>query len=221
MASPASQETNETGDVVRQLTHELRQPLSTIETAAYYLEMVLGKADERVFRQVEKIQQMVEQMNWMLSDAVHYLQASVPHPHQMDLAEIIGEILAGYESKEAATVSWSATSVAPLVYMDPSQALHLVRSVLVVFRQMADSEQPVLITLVPEGPSTVFTCACAVRAEVLDRSPELFAPFYSPHSSGSGLALAGVRRIVEVHGGVFRLSREGTRLTLEVRLPAN
>ncbi|MBK5294679.1 MAG: hypothetical protein JJE04_23735, partial [Acidobacteriia bacterium] len=53
----------EAASVVRHLTHELRQPLSTVESIAYYLQMVTPRQDLKTQHQLEKLQQLVEQMN--------------------------------------------------------------------------------------------------------------------------------------------------------------
>jgi hypothetical protein len=55
-------------DFIRTLAHELRQPLSTIESIAYYLTLILPE-DEKVREQLERIQMLVEQSNWMLNSA--------------------------------------------------------------------------------------------------------------------------------------------------------
>lgn len=57
-------------DVVRNLSHDLRQPLSAIEAIAYYLEMTLppDQLDARKF--LIQIQQMVERASSILVEAV-------------------------------------------------------------------------------------------------------------------------------------------------------
>jgi signal transduction histidine kinase len=219
VVAPANQQTNEISDVVRHLAHELRQPLSTIETAAYYLEMVLGRTDARVSGQVEKIQQMVAQINWMLSDTLHFMQGPAPHPLWIDLARMIEEILETCDSQGFAEVRWNAPSVAPHVYMDPSQAHHLICSALTVFRQLADSGQTVSLSLIPDGQMALFTCACAAPMNLPDCSDDPFTLFHSPRPTGTGLALASVRRIAESNGGDSHLFRDGEYLKLIVRLP--
>ena len=67
-------------EVIRHLAHELRQPLSTIESIAYYLEIILPKTNSKAREQVGKLQQMVHQSNWILTDAIHFLQAAPPRP---------------------------------------------------------------------------------------------------------------------------------------------
>jgi signal transduction histidine kinase len=87
-------------EVVRQLSHELRQPLSTMESIAYYLSMVVPGHDLRVRQQVEKLQSLVEQMNWVLADAVHFFQATPPNPQMVDLNELITEAVSGEQAQK-------------------------------------------------------------------------------------------------------------------------
>ena len=67
---PLQSQSNETEHVVRNLTHDLRQPLSAIEAIAYYLEMTLppDQLDARKF--LLQIQHMVERANSILVQAV-------------------------------------------------------------------------------------------------------------------------------------------------------
>ncbi len=50
-----------------ELAHDLRQPLSTIESLAYFLEMTTP--DDRVCRHLEQIRLMVTRANWILDHA--------------------------------------------------------------------------------------------------------------------------------------------------------
>jgi nitrogen-specific signal transduction histidine kinase len=58
-------------DVVRDLAHELRQPLSAIEAIAYYLEMTLPAEQVAVRQHLLRIQKLVEQSSDIVSRAVH------------------------------------------------------------------------------------------------------------------------------------------------------
>ena len=51
-----------------ELAHELRQPLSTIESLAYYLEIT--SADEQVCRYLEQIRMLVTRANGILDHAI-------------------------------------------------------------------------------------------------------------------------------------------------------
>ena len=56
--------------VLSELVHDLRQPLSTIESVAYYLEIILPPNESKAREQVAKLQQLVEQSNELLNAAL-------------------------------------------------------------------------------------------------------------------------------------------------------
>ena len=70
-------------DVVRLIAHDLRQPLSTIESIAYYLSLVLprGTGEEaKIHEQLQQIQQLVEQSSWILTSGVQLTDISRAAP---------------------------------------------------------------------------------------------------------------------------------------------
>jgi hypothetical protein len=55
--------------IVRDFIHDLRQPLSSIEAIAYYLEMTLPAEQPEARQYMRKLQQLVEQANSILQHA--------------------------------------------------------------------------------------------------------------------------------------------------------
>lgn len=67
----------ETELLLKNLVHDLRQPLSTIETSAYYLNLLLSEGTQRAQEQVRTIEHQVDRAAALLSEAVaelHRLQ---------------------------------------------------------------------------------------------------------------------------------------------------
>jgi phosphoglycerate-specific signal transduction histidine kinase len=60
------------------LAHELRQPLSNIESIAYHLSLVLPQSDEAVQGSLTRIRQLVEQSNGILTDGLRQAAAGPP-----------------------------------------------------------------------------------------------------------------------------------------------
>src|SRR5450759_1521052 len=127
----------EAADVVRHVAHELRQPLSTIESIAYYLEITLPHAESRARAQASKLQQMVHQCNLILADAIHYLQAAPPRPELLDLSEIISEILTEWSGEDAIQMKYEPAEHLPPVLLDASQAQHLLCNLFTFYQQVA------------------------------------------------------------------------------------
>ena len=57
-------------DVLATMAHDLRQPLSNIETIAYYLSMILPAGDAKIQAHLARIRELVEESNDILSRSV-------------------------------------------------------------------------------------------------------------------------------------------------------
>src|SRR5450631_2013602 len=81
--------------VLETIAHELRQPLSAIESIAYYLSLVLprdgGPARERAVR----LQDLVEQSNWILTSALQLADRAPLAPQLLNLEELVTQAVAG------------------------------------------------------------------------------------------------------------------------------
>ncbi len=56
-------------EAVRDFIHDLRQPLSSIEAIAYYLEMTLPAEQQQARQYMRRLQQLVDQANAILQNA--------------------------------------------------------------------------------------------------------------------------------------------------------
>ena len=93
-------------ELMRTLAHELRQPLSTIESIAYYLTLILPQ-DEKTTEQLGRIQMLVEQSNWMLTSAQLLTDPIQIERRPVDLRELASSIEA-IDATDAGTVEGDA-----------------------------------------------------------------------------------------------------------------
>jgi signal transduction histidine kinase len=61
-------------ELLKSLVHDLRQPLSTIETSSYFLKLLIPEDCDRAHEQLTIIQQQVERAAFLLTQAVVELQ---------------------------------------------------------------------------------------------------------------------------------------------------
>ena len=200
--------------MVRQIAHELRQPLSTIESIAYYLNLILPRDDPRARTQLERLQKLVDQSNWIVSNAVHYVQASPAAPQLLDLTEIVGAAAA---ECGIGSLLRSELDELELVRLDASQAVHLFRNLLTYFRHIATAEHPVRLRVCREPAAVEVHLSTTAPGHSMGEVYSLFEPFSPGLPAGSGLSLASVRRIIEAHDGQVDIDADavtGVRVTL-------
>jgi signal transduction histidine kinase len=77
-------------EVLANVAHELRQPLSNIESIAYYLAMVLPQGDGRAQSELARIRCLVEQSGAILTQGLRRAgyPLSIPNPDPFKASDI-------------------------------------------------------------------------------------------------------------------------------------
>ncbi len=112
-------------DLIHTLAHDLRQPLSTIESIAYYLTLILPE-DEKTREQLDRIQQLVEQSNWMLTSAQLLSDSIAAATQEIDLRELISGLAVAAIGEEL-----------PAVHGDPNVIRAAIENIATLYRQFA------------------------------------------------------------------------------------
>ncbi len=195
----------ESGKFMETLAHELRQPLSAIESTAYYLSMVLPRGEKRAQEHALRMQRLIEQANWILSCAVQLADTSPLAPQPLDLEEFITQTVAAQPSEAEGLVRLDLSGNLPLVDLDPGRARSLIGNLLAMTRRAADGAQSLRIRTAtrPGEPREV-------SLELQVEAPEHVCSERSEECLGAGAALGieSARRIVDAHGGSFRIDFE-------------
>src|SRR5258706_10483480 len=75
------------------IAHELRQPLSAIESIAYYLNLVLPQDGSPGRAQAARLHELVEQSNWILTCALQLADPSPLASEPLDLEKLLTQMV--------------------------------------------------------------------------------------------------------------------------------
>ena len=123
--------------LVQNLAHELRQPLSTIESIAYYLELALPNADPRVVEQLTRLRHLVEQSGWILNDSLSLMQQSNPKPESVDLDELLSEFVLEQMQHDPSRPHFNLQLGSVPAWIDCQQGRELIHAICRLFRTLA------------------------------------------------------------------------------------
>lgn len=212
------------GQLVGGVAHELRNPLFGISATldAFATQFV---AHPRLLQMDKLLRGQVEQLNALALDLLDYGKSGVG---QLTLGSIetplrlaVGEC-AARAAESGVTLDLALPAGLAPVAMDAPRLLQ-------VFRNLIQNA----LAFSPPGGAVRIECvaeADLVRIDVLDRGsgfapadlPNVFEPFFSRRTGGTGLGLSVVQRIVERHGGTVEAkAREGGGAQMVVRLPVS
>lgn len=206
-------------EIVQHLAHQVRQPLSAMETIAYYLEMNLAQHGP-VFQHASRLREMVEQASWMLSDVLQHLTQAPLQKSEVCLNELVTEAASMLSLPRRATVTVETDEALPAVQGDVTQLQHLLQTLIQVSARLSHGQGPTRLLLRQESGFAVLEMQTADRFDATAPVATLFVAYSGHPAFHGGLGLLNVRRIAEAHGGDCEALRpqEGS-LTVRVRLP--
>ncbi|MCX6610334.1 MAG: hypothetical protein NTW74_05720 [Acidobacteria bacterium] len=196
--------------LLNNLAHELRQPLSTIESIAYYLELALPHGDPRVLEQLTRLRHLVEQSGWILNDALSLSQPRFVNPEAVDLDEILSEFVLEQAQQDSHWPHLDLELAGAPVWMDFEQAREMVHGICRFFRTVAKAGSEIKVdTRVLSGGSILLRA----RAEGQNGDDSSLPP-------GSNLTLEWLERIATQNSATLAIHLlDPARLELTVEVP--
>ncbi|MFO0671036.1 MAG: HAMP domain-containing sensor histidine kinase [Polyangiaceae bacterium] len=213
------------GKMAAHVTHEIRNPLSSIGLNLELLDeelQKLGPHDDAsallraVSREVNRLELLSEE----------YLRlARLPSP-RMEAEDIAGTVrdVADFSRAElersSVTISVAVEPDLPPVVFDESQIRQALQNLLRNAREAMPQGGEVSVRVLAEGMSVVIRVDDRGGGIPEEIRAHVFDPFFSTKGEGTGLGLAITRQIVLAHGGTLDCEpREGGGTSFRIGLP--
>jgi signal transduction histidine kinase len=212
------------GKIAAQITHEVRNPLSSIGLNAELLEEELaGSPDARklaqaIVREVDRLAGITEQ----------YLRfARLPRPDLApeELNDLVGSLLSflrGELEARGVTVEAELARDLPPALVDENQIRQALLNILRNGAEaMVDGGRLKVSTAAdPDGRTVTVRISDTGPGIAAEHQPKIFDPFFTTKEKGTGLGLALTQQIVVEHGGrieVISAPGEGTTFVVYLK----
>jgi len=211
-----------TGRLAAEIAHQLKNPLSIINNAAFNLQRSLRDVKPEAGVQLEIIREEINRSDRIITELMGYAQLSEGQVERLNLSdELDGAIAqslppgAGYEI----TVKRDYHHELPPMLMQRAHLREIFVNILLNAREALHGKGAIEIMALPgENESVLVTFKDDGPGIPADRLPRVFEPYFSTKEKGTGLGLAIVKHNTELYGGNVRVESElgkGTRFTLQ------
>jgi nitrogen fixation/metabolism regulation signal transduction histidine kinase len=206
----------------RPIAHDVRNPLTPIKLTIQNL-IAAHRNDRKAFEQefekgAELILEQIEALHRIAGDFSAYARLPARRLEAVPLGALLDEIAALYAASGGAAVLAEAPAE-PLPVRGDRDELRRALINLVANGRQAGSRTVLMRARAEDGfvRLDVVDDGTGFAPEALDR---IFEPSFTTKTSGTGLGLPIVKRIVDDHGGTIAIATEpGRGTTVTVRLP--
>ena len=213
--------------LTRELVHEIRNPLNSVNLNLQILEEDLSaenaNSSSDLQKRVQRIRREVERLDRILTDFRRYANLPPLTFETCDLAVLIEEVLDFNEpeaQKQNVQVNREIQAL-PLVQLDQSQFKQALLNLIINGVQAMEDGGTLTVRAKPlnEGVQIeVEDTGLGIEPEQFDK---IFDLFLSTKEEGTGVGLTIVKQIIEGHGGRVNVeSNPGQGTTFSILLPA-
>lgn len=200
------------GKMAAHVTHEVRNPLSSIALNLDLLEEELSPDAREAKALVRAIALEVQRLSVLSDQYLSMARRKAPELEEVDVTEVVSSAASFMKrdlEKNHVDLAVDLADQLPWVQADPAQVRQVLFNLLRNAREAGASHvwleaeanaDGVLISVEDDGPGVP-----------TERVEELFDPFFTTKDHGTGLGLAVTREIVRAHGGrlEYRTRPEG------------
>jgi two-component system sensor histidine kinase HydH len=212
------------GRMAAGVAHEVRNPLSSIKGLALLLKNKFSSASKE-YETTSLLIQEVERMNRTISELLSFSRPAALDLQQVNIEELLSDTLqlvAADTASEHVKTSLDCAGDLPLLMVDRDRLSQVFINILLNGVQAMEQggELQIVARMQPEGKQIELLFkdqGSGIQPEYL---PQVFFPYFTTKTGGTGIGLAISQKIIADHGGTIRVESEpGKGTTVFVELP--
>ncbi len=210
------------GNLAAGVAHEVRNPLSSIKGYATYFKSLFPENTENR-KAAEVLIDETDRLNRVITELLEISRPSDIKPQQTDLRLLIETTLRliqpDAETGSKLDITQEIADTIQYVFIDPDRFTQVLMNIYLNCIQ-AMPEGGLLHTQVNQVHNQVVIIISDTGIGLSDEArSKMFNPYFTTKTTGTGLGLPIVQRIVEAHNGVITVSSEkgkGTSVTITI-----
>jgi PAS domain S-box-containing protein len=234
------------GQLAGGVGHELRNPLSVINTSIYYLKLTQPEASEKIKEHHAMIEQEVHNADKIISDLLDFARVISSDRKPVSAAKLVRQTLKRFPVPPSVKVTLKLPLTLPMVFADPRQVEQVLGNLTTnacqamvnggkltisarLHKGLSENDAPGGVTAAGDGGGSNFVMekemvGIAVKDTGTGITPEnmkkLFEPLFTTKAKGIGLGLAVSQKLAEANGGRIEVESEvGKGSTFTLYLP--
>jgi len=214
-------------DMAKQVAHEIKNPLTPMKLNIQLLRKLFDTDPEKAKAKIERISnaivEQIDNLAAIASEFSTFAQMPAPNNETIDLGKLIESVLLLFSKEENTHISQDLPLAACFVFADKNQLLRVFNNLIKNAMQAIpdDREGQIHISLSCDQQRATVAVrdnGCGIPT---DRQNQIFTPYFTSKSSGTGIGLSMCKTIITMANGKIYFDSTpdiGTTFTVEIPL---
>jgi PAS domain S-box-containing protein len=223
------------GQMAGSISHELRNPLSVISNAVYFLKISQPDASDKIKEYLNLIEKHTNISTKIVTDLLDFASSESVQRQSVSVSDLIRQTLEHFPAPDSVQVTLDLPADVLQTYADPQHVIQVLGNLILNACQAMDSSAGMILTSSTENISKGGQLTITSRAHdnminivvqdsgagiSAENMKKLFDPLFTTKPKGIGLGLAVSKKLIEANGGRIEVQSEvGVGSTFTVWLP--
>lgn len=213
-------------EMARQVAHEIKNPLTPMKLQIQLLERAADKDSEKAKEMIKKVaKSLIEQIDSLAhiaSEFSNFAKMPAAKNEHFILNNLVESVYTLFSEEHNMVLELNICDEKLSIFADKDQILRVLNNLVKNAIQAIPSERPGLVTISLQ--KTAYYAVIKVSDNGVgipeDRKENIFVPYFTTKTSGTGIGLAMSKNIVEsAKGQIYFESKEGVGTDFYVELP--
>jgi|GEM_PF-860706 len=210
------------GQLAGGVGHELRNPLSVINNAIYYLKVIQSNADDNVKEYLDLIESEVHDAERIVSDLMDFSRTKPIEREEILMTDLLCNVLEKQPPPKKIEIAKQVAPNLPTIFIDPRQISQVLANLLSNAYQAMPEGGGIELHLSCEDDSVLLKIADSGKGIPPENLKKIFEPLFTTKRRGIGLGLSVTKNLVEANGGSISLkSKVGKGSVFTLSFPAH
>lgn len=218
-------------EMAKQVAHEIKNPLTPMKLSLQHLQRVFDPSDpdirEKMARVTQSVIEQIDALANIANEFSNFAKMPVPKNETIQIENILKSVITVFEKESAVHLEFTCSDPSITLIGDKDMLLRVFNNLIKNAIQAipSDREGHIRVNL---SQSDKNTCIITIEDNGKGISEEaksnMFVPYFTTKSTGTGLGLAMVKQIVELHHGTISyesVENEGTVFSVELPVKNN
>ncbi len=202
------------GRLTGSVGHEIRNPLSSIKNAVYYIDKYGEISDDPTKKNIQIVKKEIRRVNEIVTSLMDFSRTTKIKLSKVNINNVLDEIIKEHKEEKKVEISREISPEAELILADPLKFEQLLKNLVKNAVQAIEGSGKIKIKTERKSYGINIYVMDTGKGMDEETKRKLFEPLYTTKSGGIGLGMSIIKDIIDAHKWELKVKTEKGKGTI-------